>query len=557
LILGDVTVGRKGILVQGTAKSVGLETKLADIVDSVEDELLVIGRDYRIQFANLAVRARFQKKDEPLIGKICYHALHNQDKPCSRPLWDCPIDKVVQSGSPITFIHSDQTSGASRYLKITAYPFRDHDGNIVAVVELRRDVTAERELEGQILRRHYQLLTLSRISSVVTGLKDLDTILRNALDSVLELINADIGGILIWDEETKTLRYRVYRGLSPGYAEGVMLSPGQGIAGRVAQTGEPILLDDISRDPRITRPVSIHAEGIRGFVSIPLKSRAKVIGVMNLASHAVGRFGTDDVSLLSSIGDYLGTAVEQASLYARLEGARERYQALLRYALTAQEDERKRIARELHDETSQAITSLTLSLQAIMAMAEMKGITDAEFMNKVKTTQSFAVHTGYEIVRLMKELRPTLLDELGLAAAIHRYAKDSLEAQGINVSVEFSEMEERLPPEIEVTLYRVAQGLIGNILEHSGAKNVSIKLERDDNECILRIEDDGRGFNVSKLTRVEAGGRGAGLFTMRERMSLIGGTGVVESKPGHGTRAIAKVPLVKDVTDEENKGVNS
>jgi signal transduction histidine kinase len=550
-------MGRKGILVQGTAKNADLDTKLADVVDSVEDELLVIGRDYRIQFANLVVRARFQKKDEPLIGKICYQALHNQDKPCSRPLWDCPIDKVVRSGSPVTFIHSDQTSGASRYLKITAYPFRDHDGNIVAVVELRRDVTAERELEGQILRRHYQLLTLSRISGVVTGLQDLDTILRDVLDSVLELINADIGGILLWDEETKTLRYRVYRGLSPGYAEGLNLSPGQGIAGRVAQTGEPILLDDISKDPRITRPVSIRAEGIRGFVSIPLKSRAKVIGVMNVASHAVGRFGADDVSLLSSIGDYLGTAVEQASLYARLEGARERYQALLRYALTAQEDERKRIARELHDETSQAITSLTLSLQAIMAMAEMKGITDAEFMNKVKTTHSFAVHAGYEIVRLMKELRPTLLDELGLAAAIHRYAKDSLQTQGINVSAEFNGMEERLPTEIEVTLYRVAQGLIGNILEHSGAKNVSIKLEHNADECILRIEDDGRGFNVKKLTRVEAGGRGAGLFTMRERMSLIGGTGVVESKPGQGTRAIAKVPLAKDITDEEDKGANS
>ncbi|HEY78967.1 MAG TPA: GAF domain-containing protein [Dehalococcoidia bacterium] len=530
---------------------------LMDVVDSVEDELLVIGRDYRIQFANLAVRARFQKKAESLIGKVCYQALHDQDKPCSMPLWDCPINKIVQSGSTVTFIHSDQTTGATRYLKITAYPLRDQNGNIAAVVELRRDVTAERELESQILRRHYQLSTLSRISSVVTERQDLDTILRNALDSVLELINADIGGILLWDEETKTLRYRVYRGLSPSHAQEIQLSPGEGVAGRVAQTGEPILLDDISQDPRNARPVSIRAEGIRGFVSIPLKSKAKVVGVMNVASHAVGKFGADDVSLLSSIGDYLGTAVEQASLYTRLEGARERYQALLRYALTAQEDERKRIARELHDDTSQAITSLTLSLQAITAMAEMKGITDAEFMNKVKTTQSFAVHTGYEIVRLMKELRPTLLDELGLAAAIHRYAKDSLEAQGINVSAEFSEMEERLPPEIEVTLYRVAQGLIGNILEHSGAKNVSIKLERDDNECILRIEDDGKGFDVSKLTRVEASGRGAGLFTMRERMSLVGGIGIVESKLGRGTRAIAKVPLVKDVTDEENKGVNS
>jgi signal transduction histidine kinase len=548
---------RKRTAIQRAAKDLGLETNLKGILDSVEDELLVVDCDYRVRFANSAVLGRFQKKPESPVGEVCYEALHDRDRPCSTPLWECPVRKVIQSGSTVTITHPDQTSGVNRYLKITAYPFHDHNGNIVAVVELRRDVTAERELESQVLRRHYQLSTLSRISSVVTGLQDLDTILRNALGSVLELINADIGGILLWDEETKTLRYRVYRGLSPSYAESVQLSPGEGIAGRVAQTGEPILLDDITKDPHTARPVSIRAEGIRGFVSIPLKSKARVVGVMNVASHAVGRFGADDMSLLSSIGDYLGTAIEQANLYARLERARERYQALLRHALTAQEQERKRIARELHDETSQAITSLTLSLQAIMAMAEMKGITDAEFMNKVKTTYSFAVHAGYEIVRLMKELRPTLLDELGLAAAIHRYAKDSLQAKGINVVAEFSGMEERLPPEIEVTLYRVAQGLIGNILEHSEAKNVSIKLERSANECILRIEDDGRGFDVSKVTQVEASGRGAGLFTMRERMSLVGGTGVVESKPGKGTRAVAKVPLVKDIADEEDKGANS
>jgi signal transduction histidine kinase len=550
-------MGRKRTAIRGAAKDVGLRTSLNDVVDSVEDEILVVDCDYRVRFANSAVRNKFQKKPGAPIGEVCYEAIHDRDRPCSMPLWECPVGKVVQSGSPVTITHTDQTSGVNRYLKITAYPLRDHNGDIVAVVELRRDVTAERELENQILRRHYQLSTLSRISSVVTGLQDLDTILRNALDSVLELINADIGGILLWDEETKTLRYRVYRGLSPSYAESVQLSPSQGIAGRAAQTGEPLLLEDISKDPRTAHPVSIRAEGIRGFVSIPLKSKARVVGVMNVASHAIGRFGADDVSLLSSIGDYLGTAIEQANLYARLERARERYQALLRHALTAQEQERKRIARELHDETSQAITSLTLSLQAIMAMAEMKGITDSEFMNKVKTTYSFAVHAGYEIVRLMKELRPTLLDELGLAAAIHRYAKDSLQAKGINVVAEFSGMEERLPPEVEVTLYRVAQGLIGNILEHSEAKNVSIKIERSANECILRIEDDGRGFDVSKVTQVEASGRGAGLFTMRERMSLVGGTGVVESKPGKGTRAVAKVPLVKDMTDEEDKGANS
>ncbi len=242
----------------------------------------------------------------------------------------------------------------------------------------------------------------------------------------------------------------------------------------------------------------------------------------------------------------------------------ERYRLLLQYSLSAEERERKRIARELHDETAQSLTSLTLSLQALIGMAELKGFTDPDFMDRLKKTHAYAVHAGKEVVWLMKELRPTLLDELGMPAAINRYAKDTLQAQGINVSTEFTGTDRRFQPEVEVSLYRIAQGAIGNILKHSGAKNVAIKLKCDHSECVLTIEDDGRGFDVSKLTAVEPSGRGAGLFIMRERTSLLGGSGYVESKPGEGTRVIAKVPLernvedlVKDAVDEEDKSPDS
>jgi len=548
---------KKEILIQRAAKNAGLDITLLDIVDGVEDELLVIDSEYRVMFANSAARGKLREEAESPIGRICYEVLHDRDRPCGAPLWGCPLRKVLESGSMTTVIHPIRTLGADTYLKITAYPLRDSSGNTKAIVELKRDVTAERELETQILRRHHQLLALSHISSAVSGLQDLDAVLRITLDNVLELINGAIGGILLLDKEAGTLSYRVQRGLSPRYAEEMRMSLGDGIAGRVAQTGEPMLLEDISKDMRTAHPDLVSSEGIKGFVSIPLKAKDKVVGVMNVASHVAGRFGADDMSLLNSIGDYLGTTIEQARLYERLARVGERYRVLLQHALTAQEQERKRIARELHDETSQAITSLTLSLQAIITMVEMKGIGAAELMEKLKTTQAYAVHTGNEIVKLMKELRPTLLDELGLPAAIHRYAKDTLLTQGINVSTEFIGAEQRFQPEVEVTLFRIAQGAMGNILEHSGAKNVSIKLECSATECVLRIEDDGKGFDISKLTRVDSSGRGAGLFTMRERTSLVGGTGYVESKPGQGTTIIAKVPLMRDITDEEDKGINS
>ena len=553
-------MGQKKAASQRAGGNASLDTSLQGVVDGIEDKLFVIDREYRVVFANLAMRDKLPES-EPFIGKHCYEVFEGRNNPCRAPLWKCPLMKVLGSGDPTVIISPDPALNAEtvshRYIKVILYPLRDSQGNINAIAELRKDVTAERELEDQILRRHHHLHALNRISSATSGLWDLDAILDIALDTVLEIVNATTGGILLFREQNRKLSYRVYRGLSAKYVEQMEMSLGEGVAGRVAQTGAPIVLEDISRDTRAAHPDLVSTEGLGGFISVPLKAKDRVVGVMNIASHIPGQFSADDMYLLNSIGCQLGTAIEQATLYQRLELGRERYQTLLQHALTAQEEERKRIARELHDETSQALTSLTLNLQAAITKAETDGVAGADFIGKLQKIQSLAVHTQNEISKLMKELRPTLLDELGLPASISRYAKDSLESLGTKVSTEFEGVEERLPTEVEVTLFRVAQGTIGNILEHAEAKNVSISLECNDSECMLNINDDGRGFDVSKITRVDKGGRGAGLFTMKERVRLVGGECNIRSQPGKGTRIAVRVPLKGFMSDAEDKSINS
>jgi signal transduction histidine kinase len=529
-------------------------TSLRDLIDILEDELVVVDAEYRVRFANAAMRSRLGEGNTVLMGELCYEVFHHRGKPCGAPMWSCPLKEVLRKGTEVTLIQPEPGGSANRYLKITAYPLRDDSGEVKFVAEQRRDVSAERELETHILRRHHQLLALNRISSAVRGLWDLDAVLEVALDNVLEVLNGAVGGILLLDKASRTLSYRVHRGLSATFVEGMRIRLGEGIAGKVAQTGEPVLEEDLSKSPRAAHHDLVSAEGLKAFVSVPLKSRDRTVGVMNVASQQAARFGADDLSLLSAIGDYLGTAVEQANLYENLSMGRERYRRLLQHALTAQEEERKRIARELHDETSQTLTSLTLNLQALISLAEMKGLADAEFLDKLRTVHSHSIIAGNEIVNLMKELRPTLLDELGLPAAIHRYAKDTLQPRGIDLSAEFAGVDKRFRPEVEVTLFRIAQGAIGNVLEHSDASNVKIRLACTSRDCRLKIEDDGKGFEVGKLTRVDPSGRGTGLFTMKERAKLAGGTCRIESRPGHGTKLSVKIPLAGEGIVEKNQG---
>ena len=541
-------------------KDTGLAMNLQDIINGVEDDLLIIDSECRVRLANSAICSKLPNNTESLTGRRCYEVFQCRDKPCSTPLWECPLSRVLQSSSPVTLVHSYRGTdmASDKYVRISMWPLKDDYGSIDAVVESRRDITAERELEKEILRRYYHIDALSHISSAISGLWDLDAILNIALDTVLQIFGGSVGGILLYDERIKKLCYKVHRGLSARYAGEMCLLTGEGVAGKVAQTGEPILLEDISANPGAARPDLITAEGLKGFISVPLKAKDKVLGVMNIASHLSGKFDPDDMHLLDSIASQLATAIEQAELYERLREGAQRYQMLLRRAITIQEYERKRIARELHDETGQQLTALALHLQAVTEMMEMSNAKDDErIMPILKKTQSLANHANTELTRLIRELRPTLLDTLGLPAAIRHLAEGTLTAQGINVSTEVKGMEQRLPSEVELALFRIAQEAMNNIARHSEAKTASIKIECNANECVLRVEDDGKGFEVDKITSIDKNGRGAGLFGMKERITMAGGRCSIESEPGQGTKIIGKVPITGSSAGAEGKGTDS
>jgi signal transduction histidine kinase len=301
----------------------------------------------------------------------------------------------------------------------------------------------------------------------------------------------------------------------------------------------------------------ISAEGIRAFICVPLRAKDKVLGVLHVASHTPRRFTANDMQLLYAIGDQLGIAIEQAMLYERLRKARERLRKLARQNLVAEEEERRRIARELHDETSQSLSGIALQLQALIEMSSISGKQDAEFVAGLKKVQSLAVQVHNEVSRLISNLRPALLDTLGLVPAVRQYAETRLQPLEINVSVVTKGAEMRFPPDVEATLFRVIQGAIGNIVQHSGAKNATIILEYQSDMFSLNVIDDGQGFDVSQIIDIEESGRGRGLFSMRERIGLLGGTSGIDSEIGAGTTVWARIPLGQEIGYAENKSPGS
>jgi signal transduction histidine kinase len=199
----------------------------------------------------------------------------------------------------------------------------------------------------------------------------------------------------------------------------------------------------------------------------------------------------------------------------------------------AQELERRRLARELHDETGQALTSILLGLKAIRAADTPEEAEEAE-----NHLRELVVQALQDVRNLAVELRPTALDDFGLIAALERLAGTFSERTGIKATVAATLGDSRLPADEETVIYRLVQEALTNVVKHAAASEVGIVLTRRHGGVSAVVEDDGQGFAESDV-RSDA----LGLLGMRERLALLGGTLAIESTPGHGTAVIAYLPL--------------
>lgn len=246
------------------------------------------------------------------------------------------------------------------------------------------------------------------------------------------------------------------------------------------------------------------------------------------ARDEIGRLGTSFAWMAERLGHFRDEL-------RRREEARTR---LLEQIITAQEEERRRIARELHDETGQSLTSLTLGLAAITQSQDLHAIHE-----RAGELRALAGRTLDEIHNLSRGLRPSILDDLGLVPALERHLKEYETARGLAVDLHARGLEHRLPGPVEIAVYRIVQEALTNIAKHAKASAVSVLLERRDDSVRLIVEDDGRGFDAREVLGGGDADRRLGLHGMHERALLLGGSLTVESAPGQGTSVFANIPL--------------
>jgi signal transduction histidine kinase len=367
-----------------------------------------------------------------------------------------------------------------------------------------------------------ELESLNEIGNALASEVELEPLLSLVSDRLRELVGARLVFIALPDTP-ETLRVVAAAG-SEGLV-GTTLELGSTKVGRILERGRTERIDAVVEDPEIDQRVARDL-AITSAIYVPLVVRGRPIGVVVAHDRldADPRFDEGDVRLAESLVARAAIAVDMSERVSR---------DALRRVVEAQELERTRLARELHDETGQALASILLGLKTLEGT-----IAGDDALAAVGSLRDLVVSTLQDVRRLAVELRPSALDDFGLVPALERLAATVGEQAELEVDVAARLGQGRLPREAESVLYRTAQEALTNVVKHAAATRVSITLVRKEGSAVVVVEDDGRGFDPGSVRE------GAlGLTGMHERLVLIGGRLSVESSPDAGTTLVAEVPL--------------
>jgi two-component system sensor histidine kinase DegS len=411
--------------------------------------------------------------------------------------------------------------------------FQPEEVELLSAIASEIGVAAENaRLHRDVKRQLERERRLSEVTEGVTSELELDKVLPKVVQIAEELIDADAGVIGLLDEARGVIRYPYEHNL-PEELMQIRVPRHEGLVAQVIDTGLPAVIEDYPAFPN--RIEAFVRGGLKGLITVPIVTGGKVFGALSILALRESRsFSDRDVTVLSAVARQAAVAIENARLYENM-----RFYA--KQILTAQERERKRMARELHDDTAQSLVALSRQLDGLLvnSVTEMTPAVKA----RLESVRSLTAQISQDVRRFSQDLRPSALDDLGLLPTLEGLVGKLSEEDHIEAHLEVLGSPRRLPPEVELILFRIVQEALTNVRKHSQATEVVTTVEFCNGTVRITVEDNGRGFDVPSEARelVEVGK--LGLTGMVERAELAGGSLTVNSAPGEGTTIQAEIPV--------------
>jgi signal transduction histidine kinase/HAMP domain-containing protein len=385
--------------------------------------------------------------------------------------------------------------------------------------------------QEQIRKQTERAEALARIAGSLNAKLELDSVLQEVCDETCRAMKVSAVAVVVYQKAEKDLFYLSGPDLQATIKTQMNISYRNRVDAASSQQDTLTRRIDLAAHPRLVPSHARRLLDARYMFCIDLVHEGSLIGRLNLFTGESSSMREDELTLLEGIANSAALAITNARLYTELRLQEQLRADLLHQVIGAQEDERMRISRELHDETSQSLTALLLGLDTIN-MAAKSDITRIE--GHTRQLKSVTEDMLDNIHRLIADLRPSLLDDLGLVAAIEWYGQQRLKPFGTSFRLEQT-LNGRLPRPVETALFRIVQEGITNIVRHADASAVVVRLNQEYDQVSLEICDDGVGFIPKQLDILESNGRGLGLRGIQERAAILGGTMNIDSAIGAGT----------------------
>ena len=412
--------------------------------------------------------------------------------------------------------------------RLTAVFMRERDTKSIYSVAVIQDITERKRLEQQIRQRNLEL------AAAVSSSIELSEVLGSLRRLLVERMEIKAGGIFLHDRDTDLFNLQSAWGLSAEIFAKMESFPA---AGFHDERGTPELDGILSLELRDLGIAPLDSAGgeheWKSYLRVPLVAKGEIQGVAALLGLAASEYSEDLIGFFRTLGQHVGVAIQNARLFEEVRAGRSRLQTLSQRLVELQESERRGIARELHDQIGQLLTGLKLTLETC-------ALTPERMYDALGRAQSIANEVSERVHDMSLNLRPTILDDLGLLPALLWHFEHYTSSSNIVVRFEQTGIERRFDPAVETAAYRIIQEALTNVARHSGAPEALVRVwSTEDLVCVV-IEDRGAGFDSRSALESHSS---SGLTGMRERALLLGGQLHIESAPSVGTRLTVELPL--------------
>ncbi len=512
------------------------------VVEAAVEGILAVHLDGSITFANTRAANLFHRPAEELVGRNLLTLVHGD---ASRVIL---LEQMKRDGAQKNTAEIEFGGNAKKtfWSLVTFTPTMSYSGKQDGMMLLLTDISDLKRSQQELVRQYREISAMQRLSSGLAQSLDLASRLESAVEITLEVTGFEAGLIYLMDESQSNLQLRFHRGIgSPEFLKLVKRwQVGKGVTGQTALTGIPTFIEDALTNPLMDQTVR-DMEDIRGFASIPLVSKERVEGVLNVVTYKPVNFTPSDQLMLQTLGKQVGISLENARLF---ETARQREHQIRQLSIDIvqiQEEERRRFARELHDGLSQLLATLKINTELALKHSERDFSMTQKHLREVI---ALANEAQIEAKQIAYDLRPAILDDFGLKAAIVLHATNFERRTGIAVDLHMPPTDARYGSLIETTLYRIVQELLTNVAKHSKATRVTIQLLIRNDVLALFLADNGEGFDRHQAFGSQPDQPRFGLRNVRERVEFLGGMFRTESWQGTGSEFMIELPIKDEST---------